>query len=463
MDETGGNEGKNLAQDMKKEAIETEKYYKEVKLELNKVYLQNVIIGEKHINDEEKHIDNVLYNIYIDFKGKNVLIGTINQKGILEPNLALLEDEKYSDEEKKQLGNMLNVLGLEQEKVNIDELQEQLREKKNLTKKEFEKAMKKEEKETIKDDNEKEEKTNEEGQKEIKDKERISKVYNVNSKNIVHLNTTGEKITERKDFSELVQWAKGKKDIYVISNRYGMIDKIVEKKDGKFNEIETGMPKVHGNNPSISIQRIGKDKITEEKPLKVYELDSKTALATVRNEWGELEVLYCRKQEGKQEYVATAIPEKSTKNYRQLGQNEREIMSPEYKSARDLSNFADNVLEAKDLDERGVPSKEKGVQAYEVNGTNEQNAKLVKENIIEDLYKRLGITEQMKAGLMPGQLQYLDKKLNIEADEIIDLMSNNKEISYEEAVEQIEGKNAREQDNEDSKDDNFLPGNRRRH
>lgn len=461
MDETGGNEEKNLAQDMKKEAVENEKYYKDVKLALQKVYLENVTIGEKHINNEEKHKDNVSYNIYIDFKGKQVLMGTINQEGKLEPNLELLEDEKYSDEEKKQLGNMLNVLGLEQEKVNIDELQEQLKEKKGLTKKEFEKSMKKEEKEATKDDNEKDEQIIEEEQKETENKEQIAKVYNVNSKNIVHLNTTGEKITENKDFSDLVQWAKGKEDVYVISNRYGMIDKIVEKKDGKFNEIETEMPKVHGNNPSVNIQRIGKDRITEEKPLKVYELDSKTALATVRNEWGELEVLYCRRQEGKQEYVATAIPEKSDKNYRQLGQNEREIMSPEYKSARELSDLADNVLEAKDLDERGVPSKEKGVQSYEVSGTDEQNAKIVKENIIEDLYKRLGITEQMKAGLMPGQLQYLDKKLNIEADEIIDLMSNNKEISYEEAVKQIEGKNAREQDNEDSKDDDFLPGNRR--
>lgn len=460
MDENGGNEGKNLAQDKKREVIETEKYYQNVKLKLEKVYLDNVTVGEKHTKFKDEDKEMTSYNIYIDFKGKNVLMGTISQDGKIEPNMALLENDEYSDEEKRQLGNMLNILGLEQKKVNIDELQEQLKEREALTKEEFEKSMKQKQEETTKDDNEGKTKEQEGEEIDDKQKEQIAKQYNVNSKDIVHLNTKGEKITEYEDFSHLVDWAKDK-DVYIIANKYGMIDKVIEKKDGKYNEIKTEMPKIHGNNPNVKIQRLGRDKITEVKPLKVHELDSRTALATVRNEWGEIEVLYCRRQEGKQEYVASVIPEKSGKNIRQLGQNEREIMSPEYNSAGDLSRLADNVIEAKDLDERGVPSKEQGVQTYEVNGTNEQNTQLVKENIIDDLYKRLGITEQMKAGLMPGQLEYLDYKLGKEADKIMSLMAEDKQIDYESAVEKVKREEGREPE-DDSRDDDMQPGLRKR-
>ena len=46
-------EGKDLAQDMKQELIE-EKYYENVKLELEKIILDNITIAEKHTKVTEK-------------------------------------------------------------------------------------------------------------------------------------------------------------------------------------------------------------------------------------------------------------------------------------------------------------------------------------------------------------------------------------------------------------------------
>lgn len=308
------NEGKDLAKDMKEEVVLQEKYYENVKLELEKIVLSNVTLAEKHIQREEKGKEIVTYDIYIKFKEEDVVIASIDENGKLIPNEALLKDEKYTSEEQRKLGDMINLLGLQKEEVDLQKLQEQLREIEAKTKEELKKDDTEEEKdeETNKDDKEKED--NEEVDKEEEsEKQEVAKQYKVNTKDVVHLNTKGEKITEDKDFAGLVKWAEGREDIYIIANRYGEIDKVVEKKDGKFSEIEADLPKVHGNNPNITIQRIGKDKITEEKPLKIHQLDSRTALATVRNEWGELETLYCRKQEGEQKYWGSVIPENAGK------------------------------------------------------------------------------------------------------------------------------------------------------
>ena len=48
------NEGKDLAKDMKDEVVLQEKYYENVKLELEKIILSNVTLAEKHIQREEK-------------------------------------------------------------------------------------------------------------------------------------------------------------------------------------------------------------------------------------------------------------------------------------------------------------------------------------------------------------------------------------------------------------------------
>ena len=145
---------KDLAKDMKKEKQEEEKYYTHVHLELSKIALNDVTIGEQQGT----------YNIYIKFKGEDVLIATIGEDGNIMPNKSLLEDEKYTEEDKRALGNMINLLGLEQEKVNMDKFQEQMKDKKGLTKEELEqeKEQEKEEEEEIKDNEPKEQEDEEE-------------------------------------------------------------------------------------------------------------------------------------------------------------------------------------------------------------------------------------------------------------------------------------------------------------
>ena len=151
---------KDLAQELKKD-----KYYEDVVLprktkEKNDSILSNTLIEEKKYEDENGKT-NVEYGVYIKFNGEDVLIANINEKGKLEPNMELLNDDKYSDEDKKKLGDMLNLLGLEKDNVDIEKLQEQLKEIEPKTKEEIEQERKmQKEKDSIKD--EEQEQTDEE-------------------------------------------------------------------------------------------------------------------------------------------------------------------------------------------------------------------------------------------------------------------------------------------------------------
>lgn len=151
---------KDLAQELKKD-----KYYEDVVLprktkEKNDSILSNTLIEEKKYEDENGKA-NVEYGVYIKFNGEDVLIANINEKGKLEPNMELLNDDKYSDEDKKKLGDMLNLLGLEKDNVDIEKLQEQLKEIEPKTKEEIEQEREKQkEKDSIKD--EEQEQTDEE-------------------------------------------------------------------------------------------------------------------------------------------------------------------------------------------------------------------------------------------------------------------------------------------------------------
>ena len=433
------NEEKDLAKDMKNEQLETEKYYENVKLELEKVILDNVTIGERHIKDEKENRAFVEFDIYIKFKGENVKIATIHENGKLIPNENLLKDEKYNNEELNTLGDMINRLGVQKDKVNLEKLKEQLKELESKTKEEFEKkeendSVEEEKEGDIEEENKKEEQEKEDGDKDT-EKQVIAKKYNVNTKDVIHLRTTGEKITENKDFSGLVKWAEGRDDVYIIANRKGEIEKVIEKKNGEYSEIETELPKIHGNNPSITIQRVGKDKITEERPLRIHQLDSKTALATVRNEWGELELLYCRKQDGEEKYWASVVPETAGKNRRQLEYDERTFLDPQYTSGKDLTQMEKELSKAQDFNNRGLPSKEEGVQVYEIEGNARQNREVAKEDIVTDLMKRDGIIDKLT--VPPG---YYENK----AEKVLQLLETNKDMKYEQAVEQIEQKTERE-------------------
>lgn len=435
------NEGKDLAQNMKEEQKQAEKYYENVSLELSKIVLNNVTIGERH---EQKQTESgdveevVTYEVYIDFKGESVLIATIDEGGNLTPNESILQDEKYNDEDRKKLGDMLNLLGLEKDEVNMEKLQEQLKTIDAKTKKELEqeKGEKTEEiEETAKDDNEGEEKQEEQ---EEKDKEKIAKKYKLNTNQIIHVDLENEKITEDETFSDLVKWADGQKEIYVIPGEDEYTWKTIGRKEGEeeFTEIKAAHKQIHGKNPNITIQKIDNEKITEVRPLAMYEVDNDTAIAIVRNEHGEPEQLYCRRQEGEQKYWGTVIPEASKKNVRQLEFDVRSFMSTKNTSGLDLEKKEDELKKARDLSERGVPSKEEGVQIYEIDGNSRQNREVVKEEIVRDLMQRDGIVDKLT--VPPG---YYENK----AEKVLGLLEQNQEINYEQAVEQIDKQGEREE------------------
>ncbi len=432
MEEKGG---KDLAQDMRKEQEEIEKYYENVKLELSRIKLENVTIGEKHEqrqNDDGDIEEFISYGVYIDFKGESILIATIDENGKLVPNESILQDEKYNYEDRKKLGDMLNLLGLEQEEVDIDKLQEQLKDIEAKTKEELKQEKNLEEEESIKDEGKEELK-----EKEESDKEKIAKKYNLNTNQIIHVDMNNEKITEDETFARLVKWADGKEEIYVIPGENEYTWETIGRKKGEeeFTKIEGANKQIYGKNPNITIQRIDDEKITKIKPLAMYEIDSDTAIAIVKNEYGEPEQLYCRKQEGEQKYWGTVIPEVSKKNVTQLDFDTRSFMSSKNTSEMDLIKKEKELKKAQNLEERGVPSKEEGVQVYEIEGNRRQNMELVKEEVVKDLMKRDGIVDRLT--VPPG---YYENK----AEKVLKRLKQNQDINYEQAVEQIEKEGERE-------------------
>lgn len=191
------NEGKNLAQDMKKEEKEMNIYYENVKIELSKIKLENITLEEKHkqkIDETNANKDTIEYGICIKFKGENVKIAIINEDGVLVPNKDILnnEDKKYTDDELAALGDMLNRLGLENDKVNIENLKTQLKDLEAKTQEELEKEVEqKKENDSIKDKDEQNEKDEEkESEEEIQNMEKegeeevIAKKKGVNPANI---------------------------------------------------------------------------------------------------------------------------------------------------------------------------------------------------------------------------------------------------------------------------------------
>lgn len=165
------NEEKNLAQNMKKETKDINIYYEKVKLELSKIKLENITIEEKHkqkIDESNENKDIIEYGIFIKFKGENIKIAIINEDGVLAPNKDILnnEDKKYTDEELAALGDMLNRLGLENDKVNIENLKTQLKDLEAKTQEELEKKVEqKKENDSIKDKDEQNEKDEQEEEK----------------------------------------------------------------------------------------------------------------------------------------------------------------------------------------------------------------------------------------------------------------------------------------------------------
>lgn len=309
-------------------------------------------------------------------------------------------------------------------------------------------AKEKEKEEEIKDnepEEQEEEIEEEENQKDdsIK-KEEIAKKYNVDARQVVRLNIKGEKINEDDTFQRAVKYAKGYEEVCVIPGKDIHSWTILGRKKGEkeFNEIEQANKQVHGKNPDVTIKTIKNDKIVEQKPLATYDIDGENIMAIVKNEWGEPETLYCRKQDGEQKYWGTTVPELSNKNVRQLGFDERSFMSEKNTSGMDLAKKEDELDKAQDLNDRGVPSKEEGVQVYEIDGNARQNAETRKEEVVKDLMRRDGIVDKLT--VPPG---YYENK----ASKVLALLEQNEDMQYEEAIDKVEGSDQREERWNDSR------------
>lgn len=258
----------------------------------------------------------------------------------------------------------------------------------------------------------------------------IAEQYNLNTRDIVHF-ANDERVTENEKFKGLVEWSEGYDDVYAVPGEDYYSYKFIGSKNGETEEIEAGNNKVvGGKNPDVTIKRLDGKQITEVKPLAMYEIDANTSIAMVKNEYGEPEAIYCRQQEGDEKvYWGEVIPEASGKNVLQQSHDIRGFMDYRNNSGLDLSEKSYELERQKDLDKRGVPSDNEGVQVEEIQGSYEQNRNLNLEKIKEDLMKRDGIVDKLT--VPPG---YYENK----AEKVLKKMENNETILYDEAVEQVE-------------------------
>ena len=176
-----GNEGQDLATDMKKEQVERDeellekikgieerkaeesgnndvsvKYYEDANLKLGKNILKVSIaeITEKFLDDKKEEQSKTTFEVYMKFAGKDVLIANIDETGTLKVNK---EEVKKIDPD-----NQLGLLELgEQEKPDLSVLKEM----EGKTKEELEKQKEERDKEKSKDEkDEKEQKKEEDGE-----------------------------------------------------------------------------------------------------------------------------------------------------------------------------------------------------------------------------------------------------------------------------------------------------------
>ena len=369
-------------------------------------------------------------------------------------NISLLGENIATIDENKQFSYDIN--GLENVKQKLEDKKNPVAKYEDLGLpdieylKELEKEKQKEDGEQEKENPDGEEKDENEKDEEEKpdleddkeeDREEIAEEYNISSKDVIHIKRDeGEKVTEHDTFANATNFDKKYKDIYMIRGKDPYSWKAIGKdKDGKKEEIENEQNKQKGGkNPDITIKKVSGEKIEEIKPLAVYKIDSQTAYAVTRNEHGQSELVYCRQQAGdNKNYWGIKVPEAERKNTIQESADAREFLDRRNNSSQDLSDKAKAFERADDLDKRGVPSKEKGVQTYEIEGNERQNRETTKEEIKEDLYERLGIKEKMK-GAMPGYLDYIEQKIDQKAEKIMQLLDENDSMTYEEAVNRAE-------------------------
>ncbi len=419
MAENESMEGKDLATEEKKE-------FKEQILE----QIENLKNGESKMIVGEMEATKIGDQAILKVRGKSIAI--VREKQI-EYNLANFEALKKELEEE---GKTLDDLGLPDLQEEIDKIQKQNSEKVEEQQTQEEQKEQEDEGENIEEEKDDEKPELEEDKDKDEQKEEIAKQYNVDAKDVIHI-SKDEKITENERFQGLVKWAGDRDDVYVIPGEDPYTYKFIGDKDGELEEIEAGKNKaIGGKSPDVTVKRVDGEKITEVRPLAMYEVDSQTSIAIVKNEYGEPEALYCRQEGGNgKAYWGSVIPEASGKNVLQQSPETRDFMDHKYNSDLDLEEKTFALTRQEDLEKRGVPSKAEGVQVNEIDKSHEQNRELNVEEIAEDLMTRDGIVDRLT--VPPG---FYENK----AEKVLKLMEENKSITYEQALEQIETKGQRE-------------------
>ena len=419
MAENESMEGKDLATEEKKE-------FKEQILE----QIENLKNGKSKMIVGEMEATKIGDQAILKVRGKSIAI--VREKQI-EYNLANFEALKKELEEE---GKTLDDLGLPDLQEEIDKIQKQNSEKVEEQQTQEEQKEQEDEGEDIEEEKDDEKSELEEDKDKDEQKEEIAKQYNVDAKDVIHI-SKDEKITENERFQGLVKWAGDRDDVYVIPGEDPYTYKFIGDKNGELEEIEAGKNKaIGGKSPDVTVKRVDGEQITEVRPLAMYEVDSQTSIAIVKNEYGEPEALYCRQEGGNEKaYWGSVIPEASGKNVLQQSPETRDFMDHKYNSGLDLEEKTFALTRQEDLEKRGVPSKAEGVQVNEIDKSHEQNRELNVEEIAEDLMTRDGIVDRLT--VPPG---FYENK----AEKVLKLMEEDKSITYEQAVEQIESKGQRE-------------------
>lgn len=419
MAENESMEGKDLATEEKKE-------FKEQILE----QIENLKNGKSKMIVGEMEATKIGDQAILKVRGKSIAI--VREKQI-EYNLANFEALKKELEEE---GKTLDDLGLTDLQEEIDKIQKQNSEKVEEQQTQEEQKEQEDEGEDIEEEKDDEKTELEEDKDKDEQKEEIAKQYNVDAKDVIHI-SIDEKITENERFQGLVKWAGDRDDVYVIPGEDPYTYKFIGDKNGELEEIEAGKNKaIGGKSPDVTVKRVDGEQITEVRPLAMYEVDSQTSIAIVKNEYGEPEALYCRQEGGNEKaYWGSVIPEASGKNVLQQSPETRDFMDHKYNSGLDLEEKTFALTRQEDLEKRGVPSKAEGVQVNEIDKSHEQNRELNVEEIAEDLMTRDGIVDRLT--VPPG---FYENK----AEKVLKLMEEDKSITYEQAVEQIESKGQRE-------------------
>lgn len=415
MAENEGMEGKDLAQEERNEVKEQEEFLEAVK---------KLKDGQTEVSPEGLVVAKI--------KGQY----TISMRGI---TFAIVDENgnfKYNEEKMAELEKTLKEEGLEINDLKLTDLEQALAREKETKIEEPENEENPQDGEDRDEEkgDEKPELENDAGEEIDKKTQEIAERYNVSAEQVIHI-AKNKKITD-KNFGQIAKWAENYDDIFILPGDDEYSKKFIGVKNGEQEEIKDVQKQIGGKNPDILIKRIDGRTIEEIKPICMYELDDKSAIAIVKDEYGRPEALYCRQEGGdKKTFWGTVIPEANGKNVLQQEPKTRDFMDYKNNSSEDFSKKAEALERQKDLEYRGLPSKEDGVQLEEIDGSPRENREINVQDIEAYLMSRDGIIDKMT--VPPGY--YEDK-----AKKVLALMEDDEDLQFDDAVEQIENESQRE-------------------